>query len=147
MRKGSGEAKPADDDPAAVVRDFIAAMHAWELSAAAAMDEAKRAGENGFLEKYGIQAGQDAVFAQFCTPKARPYGRRGSFSRPPEYQPDQETILGVAIESSRRAVVETQRNTGFQSRRRYVLLRQGGRWRLDSVKWRQVDGDWRNGAL
>jgi hypothetical protein len=58
----------SDSDPTAVVQSFIVAMHEWELSAAAAMKAAKHAGESMFDPKYGIRAGQDAVFAQFCTP-------------------------------------------------------------------------------
>lgn len=136
-----------EPDPADVVRAFIAAMHAWELSAAAVIEAADRAGENGFDPKYGIQAGQDAIFARFCTPKARPYGRNASFGQPPEYQPAHEAILEATIETPRRAVVYTQQGTGFRNRRMYVLHRKGGKWLLDSVKWQQHDGTWANGIL
>ncbi len=147
MAEHAGDLAPADADPATLVRAFIAAMHDWELSAEAARAAAVLAGENPFDPKNGIRAGQDAVFARFCTLKRRTCGRLGSFCRPPEYQPTHEPVLEVTVESARRTVVQTQPETGFKDRRMYVLLRRGGRWLLDSVKSRRHDGTWHNGVL
>jgi hypothetical protein len=148
--------KPATDivkasnavvEPGDVVRAFIAAMHDWEKFAAKTITDATRKGENGFDPKYGIQAAQAAVFQQFCTPKPRPYGRQSSFSKPPEYQPEHETILEVTLATSRRAEVHTQQGTGFKHRRNYILLLRNGKWLIDSVKWQEFDGKWSNGVL
>ena len=134
------------DDPATVVRKFIAAMHAWELSAAASAKLADAAGESFGDPKYGVLDRMAAVFAEYCTPKARPYGRNGSFATPPEYDPASEEILSTLVESPRRAVVETQRRSGFGNRMLYVLARRKGRWLLDSAKF-QIGGGWENGCL
>jgi hypothetical protein len=37
----------------------------------------------------------EEVFDRWCTPKARKYGRLGSFSYPPEYQPVHEKVVEV----------------------------------------------------
>ena len=42
----------------------------------------------------------------------------------------------------------TQRETGFRFRQMYVLLRKGGRWLIDGVKYQSaLDGPWENDIL
>ena len=133
------------DEPAAVVRGFIAAMHDWEFATAAAFRAAMRAGVLPPSEEAVAQV--RAVFGRYCTPRTHSRTRGVSFAEPPEYQPEHEAVLGVEAGSLRRAVVETQQGTGFRQRRRYMLVRWGGQWLIDSVKWKQHDGTWGGGAL
>ena len=87
------------------------------------------------------------MFARWCTDKARPYGRNGSFGQPPEYQPEHEQILETRLESPRRAVVETQQGTGFKNKVRYTLLRKAGGWWIDNKKRAAANGRWVNYSL
>ena len=133
-------------NPAEVVRRFIADMHEWESQTLAAYETAKKSGQ---VEPFWESTRQtlEQVFSRWCTPKERKAGRLGSFSNPPEYQPDHEVILETDIESSRRASVHTQQGTGFKQKRKYILLKKGDRWIIDSVKWQTHEGTWSNGIL
>jgi hypothetical protein len=133
-------------DPAQVVRRFITDMHQWESQTLSAYEMAKKSEQYEAFWDMGREA-LGKVFSRWCTPKERKYGRLGSFSDPPEYQPEHEAILETILESSRRASVHTQRTTGFGHKRKYVLLKKGDRWLIDSVKWQTHDGKWSNGIL
>lgn len=133
-------------EPAKVVRGFIADMHQWELETAVASAAAKKSDRYDAFTS-ATRKSLSKVFARWCTPKERSYGRCGSFQDPPEYQPDYEKILEVVLESSRRCSVYTQQGTGFKNKQKYVLLKKGNRWQIDSVKWQLNDGKWANGIL
>lgn len=85
-----------------------------------------------------ISADMNAIFALYCTPKDRPYGRT-SFGNLPEYDPEVETILQSTIERPGRAVIVTRhaRHGSF----RYVLLKKEGRWLIDNKKI-DLSGKW-----
>jgi hypothetical protein len=84
-----------------------------------------------------------AILAAHCTPRPRPRSEALSWGTP-EYDPRTERLVKVVHESARRAVVYTKQLTGFESERRFVLLRVGGRWLVDNVqlrvgrKWERV---------
>jgi hypothetical protein len=131
--------------PAEVVRRFIADMHDWEIRTAAARKNSAPENHVQFWEAANTSLA--AVFARWCTPKDRKYGRLGSYQEPPEYQPYGEDILETVIESPRRACVYTQRRTGFGFKQQYVLQKLAGRWLLDNVKWQASDAKWKAGTL
>ena len=123
-------------DPAEVVRHFIAEMHDWE---ARTLHDYRSCDPSDIDAFWGrVRASLGVVFARWCTPKERKFGRLGSFADPPEYQPEHEAILETIVESSRRALVYTQQGTGFRNKRMYVLSKKSDRWLVDSVKWWQA---------
>jgi hypothetical protein len=125
--------------PRDVLIAFITAMHKWEVES---WEHSRRTRNGANPSSYQTDVAQrmNDIFAMFCTTKDRPRGRNGSFQHPPEYDPATEQILDVAEESSRRAVVHTQQGSGFRNRCQYVLLREGGEWRIDSKKFVYDDG-------
>lgn len=143
--------------PEAVVRGFIADMHEWELWCAATSalrDKAKAADPSHAHELHlkwqaEVLERERHLFARWCTPKDRKFGRLGSYSRPPEYQPENEHVIDVTQRSAKRAEVQTDRKSrGHAERRMYVVLKHAGQWRLDSVKWLSpATGAWVNGGL
>jgi hypothetical protein len=76
-----------------------------------------------------------AVLAAHCTPRPRPKSEVLSWGSP-EYDPRTEQLVRVVHESARRAVVFTKQLAGFESERRFVVLRVGGRWLVDNVQLR-----------
>lgn len=75
-----------------------------------------------------------AILAAHCTPRSRPQSEVLSWGSP-EYDPKAETLVRVVYETPRRAVVYTK-NSSLDEERQFILLRQGGRWLLDSRKVR-----------
>jgi len=90
----------------------------------------------------------DAVFACFCTPKERKFGRLGSFAKPPEYDPAKEHVLETEVaENQKRAFVITHRDAVlFGGRHRYALVRREGKWLIDTLK-RERGAEWQNAIL
>lgn len=119
-----------DNDPVSVVRGLILEMHRFEKAA----PQAKNVKE---LLKL-----QDAVYQRFCTAKDRPYGRNGSYQSPPEYQPNNEYLIDCTYPNPRRAEVFTRNDKNIPTEYLYVLLKKGGRWLVDSKKYRLVGGEW-----
>lgn len=115
--------------PVEVLQGFIAAMHQWE-------QECERLDrKTGNLGRMVIQAAEKLIFDEFCTPKERKYGRLGSYSSPPEYDPASEEIVSIIEVSPRRVEIETQQHAGFKHRLKYVLLKQKKMWLIDSKIW------------
>ncbi len=82
----------------------------------------------------GVVGSLQRLFAEFCTPRERTYGRLGSFQHPPEYDPDSECVLGSRIEG-RRAIVDTYREAALGAGRlRYTPHCRGDRWLIDDVR-------------
>lgn len=126
--------------PESVVTAFIRAMNEWELSA---WDARRQARDTSNPESYWpeVTAGLERVFAQFCTPRERPYGRQASFQRPPEYDPKTERIVGIEIVGDK-THVETEREALLGGGpRRYVLHLRNERWFIDNVKQLR-EGKW-----
>jgi hypothetical protein len=73
-----------------------------------------------------------AVLERYCTPKRRPQSEVLDWGTP-EYDPKTERVLKVTSESPRRVVILTVKSDGIMDwKRRYVLLKQGGEWLIDS---------------
>lgn len=137
----SGRSTAADDiaSPEARVAAFIRAMHAWELASWDASRKARGAPDPASYRP-GVEAALDRVFAEFCAAPGVPEGRAASFQRPPGYDPALERIAGCDAAADR-ASVETERDALLGGgRRRYRLVRTGGRWRIDGADERRRDG-------
>jgi hypothetical protein len=130
----------AAQTPEVVLRGFITAMNRWERESWAASKAARNTDNPASYWTLVIEH-MNAIFAQFCTRRERPYGRQGSFRHPPEYDPDTEQILEVVEESARRVHIITQQQTGFKTKCRYVLLKQQGQWRIDNRHILLPDGN------
>ncbi len=121
------------DNPESVVKVFILAMNRWETEAWQAM-RAVRNSDDPASYQTKVKKKLDAIFAMYCTPKDRPYGRLGSFQKPPEYDPTKEHIQCSTIEK-RKAYVDTVRDSVLGGGcYRYVLLRKNSQWRIDNLK-------------
>lgn len=116
--------------PEGVLRAFILAMNQWEVSAWAAHASPAEATAQD-------PSAIDAIFERHCTPKARPYGRHGSFRHPPEYSLD-EVLVDVRTVSPSRAelLTRTGESHPVAEEQLYVVLRKGGRWAVDSKRRR-----------
>ncbi|MDQ1835316.1 NTF2 fold immunity protein [Massilia scottii] len=119
-----------------VLHGFWDAISAWETQLA--LDNKETPGVDDWR-----QPACAAIFAQFCTPKDRKFGRPNalSFSTPPEYQ--RQTLLDVEWLSARKACVYARDDWGGQSR--FLLLKKGKAWLLDH-KQHLFDG-WTTGYL
>lgn len=129
------------DQPEARLRLFIEAMEKWESESWRAMKQAERA---PFPNNYEGPARQRliTIFQEFCTPKKRAYGRVDNLSlaHPSDYC-SAKLVLTTRQSSSRRVVfVVTSARRGWGSQWVFVLLKQGGRWLLDSKKTINEDG-------
>jgi ankyrin repeat protein len=123
-------------NPASVVRGLIVAMNQYEERAHFAKDN------NAILEL------MNDVYRRLCTDKKRPYGRNGSYSRPPEYDPATENLVASQEVRTGRAEVMTRSQTQGQREILYVLSKKAGRWLVDSRKSRLVgESDWQNDCI
>lgn len=127
-------------NPESVVRKFISAMNTWEI-------------ESHNLSKQGkgfeiITENMNKIFELYCTKKERPYGRNGSYQRPPEYDPETETIIKSTVEKQNKALVITSRNAilggGIY---KYVLYKKSGKWLIDNLKFEESEGNYTNAVL
>lgn len=131
--------------PEEVLLAFIAAMNNWEKQC---WEDYRKQQTSGYdperlcrnLER------MNAIFAEYCIPKKRPYGRAGAFQNPPEYDPDGETIV-EAEHFPGKTIIHTQQHTGLRNKCRYVLIKKGGRWLIDSKQIILADGSVIRAAL
>ena len=123
--------------PEKVLRGFILAMNRWETRAHEFDKAAKRA--SATTNQQILQEMQQ-VFGTYCTPIARPYGRNGSYSIPPEYEPA-ESLIEINLVNPRRAELITRGRHGtIETENLYVALKKKGRWLIDSKKYRFPGG-------
>jgi hypothetical protein len=83
------------------------------------------------------EAGREAIFANHCTPKRRASSQWAPLSDTPAYDPAQESVEEVVVETGRRVLVYTAKvlfGSGPPVRRRYVVLRRGDTWLVDKVE-------------
>jgi hypothetical protein len=138
----------AGQEPADVVRGFIAAMNAWEIDAHAASRLARDSPQPDSYQGK-IRAGVTAIFGCFCTDRERKQGRvlNPVFQKPPEYDPGSETVVSVTARNSSSIAVETKRDAILGGGRyRYLLRRGAGTWLIDNVQ-RFDGGTWRQHIL
>lgn len=133
--------------PIQVLQAFMTAMHEWERNSYQEFEKVRNGDGDWISERQHRLQGINEIFAQYCTPKDRPLGRQGSFSHPPEYDPETEQVLEIVEESKRRVVIFTQEGSGFRHKNRYVLLRKGDKWLIDNKQWFDLDGKWQKRGL
>ncbi len=80
------------------------------------------------------------MFARYCSAKERPYGRLGSYSIPPAYQPAERLLSVQAVNARRQELVTLgpSDTPALAYEYLYVVLLQGGRWVVDSRKSRPL---------
>jgi hypothetical protein len=66
------------DDPASVVLAFVAAMNGWEVRSWQ-LQRACRDSDDPSSYQPDVLSEMAAIFALYCTPKERKFGRNGSF--------------------------------------------------------------------
>jgi hypothetical protein len=127
-------------NPEEVVSNFIVAMNEWEIEANHLSKSGK--GFDAIIES------MNKVFDLFCTKKDRPYGRNGSFQRPPEYDPKSESIVFSNVEESNKATVITSREATLGGGiYKYVLYKKSGKWLIDNLKFEEKKGKFTNALL
>ena len=119
-----------DRTPEQTLRGFIAAMNQWEKECNRIF---KKAADNVPVHEFN-QDSMRAVFDDFCTPKERKYGRLGSFSTPPEYNPRNQKIVQVRQVTARRVEIDTKESTNMKRDLTYVLLKTKDGWLIDNRK-------------
>jgi hypothetical protein len=130
---GANAAEVDFSKPATVVRGLIIAMNQFEEAAHLAQG------------KDEILTLMNGVYGRFCTDKQRPYGRNGSYSRPPEYDPVTEKLIASQVVRAGRAEVVTRSQSQGDRENLYILIKKAGRWLIDSRKTRLVgESEWRN---
>lgn len=74
----------------------------------------------------------DAIFAKFCIPRERKYGRQVALDcgDPPEYSPDEEVLKTEKLKGNK-VVIYTQQKTQVEDQFRYTLHHQKAGWRVD----------------
>jgi hypothetical protein len=131
--------------PENVVADFIAAMNQWERDSWKASRAARDHPDPSSYQE-GVLESLQEIFNRCCTDRKRPQGRLGSFSKPPEYDPSTEAIVGMTEEGDR-AVVETKREALlYDGTYRYTLHLTNGGWLIDRLQ-RLDDSGWESHVL
>jgi hypothetical protein len=124
-RCASKTVTPSDADAQAarsVLLGFFAAISQWERDVA--QSTAPGSGETDWrIERCR------AIFAEFCTPKDRKYGRPNALhcSIPPDYETLQ--LLDVEWPTLRKVLFYTKDRNGFQHR--FLVVKQRDRWLVD----------------
>ena len=135
-------AKSRDEmTPQEVLLAFWAAMNKWERRV---IREDEKSGD---VDRKSVIKERDEIIDEYCTPKRRVGSKGLSFGFPPKFDPKTEEILEIVDESPTRVVIYTQEHAGFENKRRFVMLRQGGRWSLDSFQWQLVNKKWERGII
>lgn len=129
------------DDPAALVRAFMADYLAWN-------DRAFGDDENGFSVESMERADADyrTLLERYCRPGFR--GEPISYGSHSAHDPAREVI--VSVDTHGDTAVVTTRHTAthpstFISDHEYRLAREGGRWYLEEIFY--VDGEERYPSL
>lgn len=120
--------------PECVLRSFILAMFDFESKAPRAKS------------KQELLDLMNPPFDRFCTQRDRPYGRNGSYRYPPEYDPNEQYLIDLREVSTRRVELIT-RNDRERNEYLYVLLKKGGRWLIDSKRYRYYGTKWESDDL
>lgn len=122
-------------DPESVVISFITEMNKWETEAYKAGRACRdTADPSSYLPE--VAARLKVIFERHVVPRERPYGRGGTYSRPPEYNPETERVLGSVLERRHRACVTMERPPPglYAGRLHYILIRKSDKWLIDNLK-------------
>lgn len=86
-----------------------------------------------FMDDYQKRYGE--LVSVRCTEKLlkRPYGR--SFRYPAKYAYVSEAQIYFSMKSAKKAVIETEYQTGINLKHRFVLRNEDGVWKIDEIKY------------
>lgn len=128
--------------PEDVLRAFMVEMYQWERESYQ-MEQTLRIEKTPDLlvqHSQHVLERMNQIFQRYCTPKARPYGRQGTYRHPPEYNPEKEPFLEIIHKSPYRVHILTQQQSGFRNKCQYVLIKRSGCWLIDSRRIIFSDG-------
>lgn len=124
-----------------VLYSFFKAMNEWHIACDQKYSEARKLAEDGIVGHEVWESWRDAckkIFATYCTPRKRAYGRPGNISigGSPQYEsnPESESITSIEAPTRRRMLIDTKQGFGVKYRCQYVLLKKGDRWLIDNKK-------------
>lgn len=126
-----------DEAKEAVLR-FARAWTDWEV----VMARKRNSIQNPALKEARAKLIQD-----HCTPKKRVYvDGMMSFRQPPTYGDVVEAnLMHMELASPTKAFVDFNSPMTFH---RFVVMRKGGVWKIDSIKWKVIPtDDWKNGLI
>lgn len=129
-----------------VLKEFIVAMNWWETHFYPLL-----ASDSGNHDEVFAQMRKelDAIFAKFCTPRERKYGRQAALDcgDPPEYSPDEEILKTEELKKNK-IIIYTQQKTGVEYQCRYTLHHKKDGWRVDRKEvYSNFEKKWRKESL
>jgi hypothetical protein len=135
--------KPDFSDPASVVQAFIQQMHYWEGLAGTLRQSAQarfNPTNDSTMHPEEVRVSNlirqipPFVVTIYLTQRERVYVPSGSYSVPPQYDANAETVTRVVPKTKTSVLVETDRKTNYMGGlREYVVKKQGDVWLIDSV--------------
>lgn len=124
----------AEGEPAAVVRGYMLACHAWETRG---YRDAKAGGD--LLGSPSFQQERANILAAWCTDRKRVYSTGMSVGNPPVHVPE-DLLAAVGQPTASKAEVlvrdHAQKSRALRYERLFVLKRVAGQWRIDVLKKR-----------
>ncbi|WP_329892515.1 ankyrin repeat domain-containing protein [Stenotrophomonas sp. SMYL11] len=124
----------ADGDPAAVVRGYMLACHAWETRG---YRDAKGGGD--LLGSAAFQQERADILAAWCTDRKRVYSTGMAVGNPPVHVPE-DLLAATSQPTASKAEVlvrdHPQKSRALRYERLFVLKRVAGQWRIDVLKKR-----------
>ncbi|HDS1580800.1 TPA: ankyrin repeat domain-containing protein [Stenotrophomonas maltophilia] len=129
----------AEGDPAAVVRGYVLACHAWETRG---YRDAKAGGD--LLGTAAFQQERADILAAWCTGRKRVYSTGMSVGNPPLHMPEDLLVALVQPTASKAEVLvrdSAQKSRGLRYERLFMLKRVAGQWRIDTLKKRPFRTD------
>ena len=117
---------------------FMASMNEWETKCSELTAEWK-AGETSLTKvKQKASALLDPIRQAYVSTQA---SRRGfSFSTPPEYDPNTESVVGLRSISADRIEVETLQKRISDNHYIYTMVRESGEWKVLKKMRTMLDG-------
>lgn len=149
-RDPEGEATRA---ASVVLQGFLDAYFVYEEGASLRHRVVKRAGRelspaelDAEIERRNSE--WDEMFQTFCTPRKRAYVSRGGWRRVPDGAEWMERIYDAHLVRPGRVEIDVEQHPRIDSaHKRYVLLRKGNRWLVDSVQRESGDGTFTRAIL
>ena len=131
--------------PRDVLVAFFTEMCEWERAVVQADKAARRSHQDIDCDLWRQR--RKAIVTRYCTARKRAYSEPLAYGEPPQYDPATEDVTEVVQETPRRVVAYTQQRAGWKCKRRFVVVKKGDRWLVDS--WQSsFDGvQWRRGII
>ncbi|MEW6306258.1 MAG: NTF2 fold immunity protein [Verrucomicrobiota bacterium] len=131
------DANPLDEAKDAVLR-FARAWTEWEILMARDKES---------IHDPAMKEAHARLIQDHCTPKKRAYvDGQLTYCRPPTYgSVVEQNLIHMELGSPTKTFIDF--NTPFQHYR-FVVVKKGGIWKVDSIKWKVIPtDDWKNGLI